>query len=102
FYRRFWLAIGQWMKVAHECFQAFFQDVRINLCRRNIGMPEKCLHYTKIRAIVQQMAGEGMAQHMRAQARGLNSARRSERLEVACKMLTRQMAGFSERGKQPL
>ena len=87
------------MKVAHKRFQPFFQDMRIDLRRRDIGMSEKCLHDTEICAVVEQMAGEGVTQHMRAQARGLNTARRSERLKLACEMLPREMTGFPKRGE---
>ena len=57
--------------------------MRIDLRRRNIGMAEQFLHDAEIRAVLQKMAGEGMAQHMRADARRRNAGEAGNRLDIA-------------------
>ena len=48
-----------------ELFEPFASYMRIYLRGRNVGMPQQKLHHTQVRAMVEQMRGEGMAQHMR-------------------------------------
>ena len=51
-----------------ERLQPFLQDMRIDLRRRNVSMPEQLLHRSEIGAAIEQMAGEGMPQHVRRDA----------------------------------
>ena len=60
------LPLPERMQVAHQAFQALFQHMGIDLGRRNVGVAEQGLHDTQIGAIVQKVAGEGVAQHVRA------------------------------------
>ena len=46
--------------------QRLRRNMRIDLCRRDIGVAEQGLHGAQIRAAFQQMGGKGVAQHMRA------------------------------------
>ena len=85
------------MQIADEAFQPFFEHVGINLRRGNVGMAEQRLHHAQIRAIVQKVAGEGVAQHVRAQLRRPQSGGGGERLEIAGKMLAGEMPGIAER-----
>ena len=56
------------MEIAHQRFQAFFQHMRINLRRRDVGVAEECLHYPEVGTVVQQVAGKGVAQDMGAKS----------------------------------
>ena len=47
--------------------------MRVDLRCRNIGMAEQGLHHAEIGAILQEVAGKGMAQHVRAHLRGLEA-----------------------------
>ena len=57
------------MQIAHHRLHALIEHMRIDLRRRNVGVAEQFLHDAQIRAVLQKMAGKGMAQHMRADAR---------------------------------
>ena len=61
--------VSQRMQIADEAFQALFEHMSINLRGRDVGMAEQRLHHAQVCAIVQKMAGEGMAQDVRAQLR---------------------------------
>jgi len=57
------------MQIAHEAFQPLLQHMGIDLRGRDIGVAQKRLHHAQIGAIVQEVTGESMAQHVRAQLR---------------------------------
>ena len=80
------------MQIAHEAFQPLLQHMGIDLRGRDIGVAEKRLHHAQIGAIVQEVAGEGMAQHVRAQLRRAQAAAPRQRLEFAGEMLAGEMA----------
>src|SRR6266481_5456079 len=71
--------------------------MRIDLGRGDISVTQQRLYHPKIGSVVQKMAGEGMAQHVRAQL--AESRRGCERLEVAGKMLARQVPAWLKEGK---
>src|SRR6185437_2544049 len=48
-----------------QLFHTLARDVRIDLCRRQIAVAEQHLHHAQIRAVVQQMRGECVAQRVR-------------------------------------
>src|SRR5437660_7405987 len=75
--------------------------MRINLRRRDVGVAEELLHDAEIGSVLQEMAGEGMAEDVRRDFRRRDPGCRGERLEVAREGLARQMAGFAERGEEP-
>ena len=54
------------MQVADEAFQPLFQHVGIDLCGGNVGVAEQRLHNAQVGAVMQEMAGESVAQHVRA------------------------------------
>src|SRR6266487_6097494 len=82
-------ALGQRMQIAHQALEPFVEHVRIDLRRRDIGMAEEYLYRAQIGPVLQQMAGECMPQHMRAETRGPQTRACRERLELAGKMLAR-------------
>src|SRR5260370_35428602 len=73
--------------------------MRIDLGRGDISVTQQRLYHPKIGSVVQKMAGEGMAQHVRAHL--AESRRGGKRLEVAGKMLARQGPRLAEGGKKP-
>ena len=52
------------MMFGHQLFEAFFEDVGINLGCRDIGVTKQLLHRAQIGAAIQEMAGEGMPQNV--------------------------------------
>ena len=88
------------MQIAHHGLHPRIEHVGIDLRRRNIGMAEQFLHDAQIGAVLQKMAGEGVAQHMRADPRRGDPGLRGYGLEIAGKNLPAQMAaGGRRRGK---
>jgi len=55
----------------NQLLQPFRQDMGVNLGRRDIGMSEQFLQAAQIGAMRQQMRGEGMTEHMRREAGGV-------------------------------
>jgi hypothetical protein len=43
-------------------------DMGVDLRRRDVGVAEQQLHHAQVGAVVQQVGGEGMAQHVRRDA----------------------------------
>ena len=48
-----------------QLLQSLAGDVRVDLGRRDVGVPEQELHYAQIGAVVQEVGRECMAQGMR-------------------------------------
>jgi hypothetical protein len=90
------------MEITHQRFQAFFQHMRVNLCRRDVGVAEERLHHPQVGAVVQKVARKGVAQDMGAKPRRLNSAGGPQCLELACEVLARQVSLLAKRREQPL
>ena len=59
--------------------EPFVEDMGVNLGGRNVGMPQQCLHHAQVGAILQEMAGKGMSQHVRADGVGTQAALRRQR-----------------------
>ena len=59
-------------------------------------MPEQRLHHAQIGAIMQEVTGESVAQHMGTDLLGAQSCRSREALQFARQMLACQMPGFTE------
>ena len=53
------------MGCLYQLAQSVAEDVRVNLGRGDVGMTQHLLDAAQIGAVVEQMAGEGMAQHVR-------------------------------------
>src|ERR1700674_663502 len=60
------LRLRQRMEVAHQALEALLQHMGIDLRGRDVGVSEQRLHPPQVGAVVQQMAREGVAEHMRA------------------------------------
>src|SRR4051794_10848674 len=58
--------VRQRMQVAHEALEALVEHMGVDLCRGDVGMAQQRLYDPKIGAVVQQMAGKGVAEHVRA------------------------------------
>ena len=54
------------MLFKHQRLQSLFEHVRVDLRRRNTGVAEHLLDRAQIGAAIEQVAGESVAQHMRA------------------------------------
>ena len=89
------------MQVAHQALQPLVEDVRVDLRRRDIGMPQQFLHHAQIRAVLQEMAGEGVSQYMRADLGRRQPRLRGEGLEIAPEGLPGQMPALAIRRKEP-
>src|SRR5208283_3072705 len=88
------------MQIAHHRAHPLVEHMSVNLRRRDIGVAEQFLHNAQIGAVLQQMAGEGMAQSMRMDVARGYSRRDRRRLKIAREGLTGQMAAVAVRGKQ--
>ena len=64
----------QGMQIPHHALQALVEHVRVDLGRRDVGMAEQFLHHPEIRAVLEQVAREGMTQHVRATLSARNPA----------------------------
>src|SRR5215471_4116535 len=58
--------VRQRMQVAHEALEALVEHMGVDLCRGDVGMAQQSLYDPKIGAVVQEMTGEGVAEHVRA------------------------------------
>src|SRR5215831_11176277 len=88
--------LRQRMQVAHQALQPLLDHMGVDLGRGDIGVAEQGLHDAQVRAVVQEVAGEGVAQHVwRNQAR-LEPRGCGKLLQVAGKMLPRQMSTLAE------
>ena len=59
-------ASGTRMMVVQRFAQSGPHDVRIDLRRRDVGMPQHGLHAAQVRPAFQQMRGEAVPEHVRA------------------------------------
>src|SRR5215831_14456726 len=75
--------------------------MRIDLSRGDVGMTQQHLHHPKIGSVVQEMAGEGVAQHVRAHLGSPESRCGGKRPELAGKMLALQLPHLAKGGKKP-
>ena len=89
------------MQIAHHRLGALVKHMGVDLRRRDVGVAEQILNDAQVRAVLQQMTGEGVAKDVRAHARGGNSRRGGDALEIACESLARQVAARARRGKEP-
>src|SRR5262245_37310518 len=93
-------ASGQWMLVLHQRAQLFVEHVRVDLRRGDIRMAQHQLYAAQVGAAFEQMAGEGMAQHVRRYARGIDAGGEGRLLQELRKALPRQVAAAAARGKE--
>ena len=79
------------MVLLDEAAETLLDDMGIDLRGRNIGMAEQLLHRAQIGTTLEQMAGEGMAEHVWRNARRLDARGKRERLQLLAETLARQM-----------
>src|SRR5438874_13675123 len=70
------------VQIAHEALEPLGKHVRVNLRCRYIGMAEQGLDRAEVRAVLQEVARKGVAQHVRAQPLGTQPGGGSEHLEL--------------------
>ena len=71
--------------------------MRVDLRRGDVGMAEHQLHAAQVGAALEQVAGEGMAQHVRRDARRIDAGGQRRLLQELREALARQMAGAAAR-----
>src|SRR6185503_14712035 len=60
------LLLRQWMQVAHQALQPLFHNMGVDLGSRDIRVAKQRLYDAQVGAVVQEMAGKCVAQHVRA------------------------------------
>ena len=95
------LRLRQRVQIAHQALEPLLQHMGVDLRGRDVGVAEQRLHDAQVGAVVQQVAGEGVAQHMRAHLLGAQAGGAGERLEVAGEMLAGEVPALAEGGEQP-
>src|SRR4051794_16446036 len=85
----------QRMQVAHHCAGALVENVRVDLRGRNISVAKQFLHDSQIRAVLQQVAREGVPQDVRADEIGAQARSRRGGLQVAGEHLPGQVAALA-------
>ena len=94
-------AFGERVVLGDQRAQPLLEHVGVDLRRRDVGMAEQLLHDAEIGAVLQEVAGEGVAQHVRRDLRRRNAGGGGELLEVAGEGLAGQVAALAERREQP-
>jgi hypothetical protein len=64
-----------------QLLQPFAGDVGVDLRRRNVGVAEQQLHDAQVGAVVEQVRGEGVAQHVRREPRRIDAGARGVALD---------------------
>ena len=77
------LILVQRVQIAHHRLHPRVEHMRVDLGGRNIGVPKQFLHDAQIGPILQKMARESVAQHMRADARHADPCQRRDCLQFA-------------------
>ena len=67
------LPFPQRVQIPHQALEPLLQHMGVDLRRRNVGVAEQGLHDAEVGAIVQEVAGEGVAEHVRADPVGRNA-----------------------------
>ena len=67
-------------------------NMGIDLRRRDIGVAEHLLDAAQIGAVIEEMAGEGVAQHMRRQPRRVEIRRQRQLLQKLAAALAGEIA----------
>ena len=89
------------MQIAHHGLHALVEDMSVDLGGRHIRMAEQFLHDTQVRAVLQQMACKGMAQHMWTDLGGGDPGSARHHLEIAGEGLPGQVSALAVGRKQP-
>ncbi len=96
----------QWVQIADHGLHALVEHMRVDLRRRDVGVAEQILHDPQVGAVLQQMAGEGMAKDVRADPAAAMPAAPAAALRSrakACRVMwpLALMAGNSQRERVP-
>lgn len=90
------------MVLLNELLQPLLQNMGVYFGRRDVGVAKELLQGAQVGAAVEQVAREGMSQHVRAHTVGIEAGFGREFLQVLGKTLAGDMALRATRGKQPL
>ena len=61
------------MVLLHELLETLLEHVGVDFRRRDVRVPQQLLHRSQIGAAIEQVAGERVTQHVRADALGIES-----------------------------
>ena len=89
------------MEVPHHGLHALVEHVGVDLRGGDVGVAEQLLHDAQVGAVLQQVAREGVAQHVRADALLGDAGRHCHGLEVAREGLARHEALLAVGREQP-
>src|SRR4029450_9315786 len=76
------MRLSERMMLLDEPPEPLLDDMGVDLRRRDVGVAEELLHRAKIGATLEEMAGKGMTEDVRRDARGLEARGGRKRLEV--------------------
>ena len=79
------------MMLVDEALQSLLQYVGVNFGCRNVCMPKKLLYGAKVGTTVKQVAGEGVAQDVRADAFGIEPSFHAQLFDILSESLARQV-----------
>ena len=85
----------------NERLQPLLKNMCIDLGGRNVSMTEKLLHGSEIRAAIEQMAREGVAQHVRRDALGADAGLGRNVFQILREALPRHMTERRFRREEP-
>src|ERR1043166_7070465 len=88
------------MKSIVDLAQTRLQDVRVNLRRRQVRVPEHCLNGAQIGAALEQMRRKRVPQHVRTQMRA-NARAAAVRLQQFPEAEPREPAAIAAVDEQP-
>src|SRR5579885_1336039 len=83
-----------------EAAQTVLQHMRIDLGRRDIGVTQHLLNAAEVGAVPEEVAGEGMAQHMGRDPCGIDAGGERQLLEELAAAPARQMPVAAARGEE--
>src|SRR3954463_8379916 len=89
------------VQVADHALQALVEDVGVDLRRRDVGVAEELLHDAQVGAVLEEVAREGVPEHVRADLVGAQARRPGDRLEVAGEGLPGQVPGLAVGREEP-
>src|SRR5690606_23639350 len=88
------------MVLVDQPHEPLLKHMRVDLCRRNVGMAKELLDCPQVRSVLQQMAGKGMTKDVGRNPRGGNAGAGGECLQLPGKDLPWQMAAVRSSRKK--
>ena len=95
------MSLSQGVMLLHQPAQALLDDMGVDLRGRDVGMAEKLLHRAQIGPPLEQVAGEGMAQHMRRNPGRIEIRGERQPLQLLAETLAGDVLSAVAGGKQP-